>query len=131
MKIRIFKDEEIERLEENKFVIKVQYSRAIIYDPAFKLWCIMMRLYHPELSAKEIFKAGDFDVDMLSTRTPQERIREWMINYKKYGVDYFVPENKEYYLLPTTNKKHKNNNYDRKQFIESTIRLLNQYDKNR
>ncbi len=131
MKIRIFTDEEIKKIEENVFVIKVQYSRAIIYDPAFKLWSIMMRLYHPELSAKEIFKAGGFDTNILNIRTPQERIREWMINYKKYGTSYFLPENKEYFTLPKTLEKYKTYNYDRNQFIESVIRLLNQYDKNR
>lgn len=131
MKVRIFTEEEIEKLEENVFVIKVQHSRAIIYDPAFKLWCIMMRLYHPELSAKEIFKAGGFDTDILSTRTPQERIREWIINYEKYGVNYFLPEDKSYFTLPKTIEKYKRYNYDRIQFIKSVIRLLEVYDKNR
>jgi len=131
MKVRIFTEEEIEKLEDNVFVIKVQHSRAIIYDPAFKLWCVMIRLYHPELSAKEIFNAGGFDIDILSSRTPQERIREWTINYKKYGVNYFLPENEPYFTLPKTILKYKRYNYDRNQFIKSVVRLLELYDKDR
>lgn len=131
MKVRIYSDEEIKKLEDNIYVMKVQYNRTIIYDPVFKLWCIMMRLYHPELSSKEIFKAANFDINMLNDRTPQERIRQWMVNYKKYGVSYFVPENKAYYTLPTTIKKYKENNYNRDEFVKSIMRLLEDYEKNR
>lgn len=129
MKIRIFTKKEIKALEENIFVIKVQHSRAIIYDPAFKLWTIMMRLYHPELSAKEIFEAGGFDTDILNNRTPQERIREWTINYKKYGVNYFLPEDEAYFTLPKTIQKYNKNNFNREQFIRSVIKLLGVYGK--
>ena len=131
MKVRIFTEEEIEKLKNNIFVIKEQNSSTIIYDPAFKLWCVMIRLYHPELSAKEIFNAGGFDIDILSSRTPQERIREWNYNYKKYGVNYFLPENEPYFTLPKTIQKYKRYNYDRNQFIKSIVRLLELYDKDR
>lgn len=131
MKARIYTEEEIKKLEKNVYVMKVQYNRTIIYDPVFKLWSIMMRLCHPELSAKEIFQKGYFDVNMLNDRTPQERIRQWMINYKKYGIKYFIPSNKEYYTLPKTIKKYKDNNYNREAFFESVIKLLESYEKNR
>ena len=131
MKVRIFTEEEKEKLENNIYVIKVQHNRTIIYDPVFKLWCIMMRLYYPELSAKEIFKAGKFDTNMLNDRTPQERIRQWLNNFYKFGIKYFIPEDKAYYTLPETLKKYKENNYDREKFIKSVTNLLEKYEKNR
>ena len=130
MKVRLFTEEEKQRLESNVYVIKVQHNRTIIYDPVFKLWCIMMRLYYPGLSAKEIFRAGKFDINILNDRTPQERIRQWLSNFNKFGIQYFIPVGKAYYSLPETLEKFKRNGYDRNSFLKSIISLLEKYEKN-
>ena len=104
MKTRIYTKEELEILKQNIFVLDVKYKREIVYDPIFKLWTIMMRLEHPELTAREIFKLGGFDVAILHNKLPQRRIREWLTNYQKFGVAYFLPVNKPYYSIKTQTK---------------------------
>ena len=104
MKTRIYTKEELEILKQNIFVLDVKYKREIVYDPIFKLWTIMMRLEHPELIAREIFKLGGFDVTILHSKLPQRRIREWLTNYQKFGVAYFLPVNTSYYSIKKLTK---------------------------
>lgn len=104
MKTRIYTKEELEILKQNIFVLDVKYKREIVYDPIFKLWTIMMRLEHPELTAREIFKLGGFDVTILHSKLPQRRIREWLTNYQKFGVAYFLPVNTPYYSIKKLTK---------------------------
>lgn len=96
MKVRVYTNEEISILRKNIFVRDVKYKREISYDPVFKLWCIMMRLDFPELSAREIFARGGFDINILHKKLPQRRIKDWLDNYKKFGVKYFLPETDSY-----------------------------------
>lgn len=96
MKVRIYTDKEISILENNIFVRQVKYKREIEYDPLFKLWCIMMRLKYPELTAREIFARGSFDINILHHKLPQRRIKEWLDNYHKFGIRYFLPEDTYY-----------------------------------
>ena len=96
MKVRLYTDDEIKKLKQCAFVRKIKYRREIEYDPIFKLWTIMMRYDMPELSAREIFARGGFDVNILHKKLPQRRIKEWTDNYKKFGIRYFLPENKYY-----------------------------------
>lgn len=106
MKAHIYTDEEIKKLKSNLFVKNVKYKREISYEPVFKLWAIMMRLYRPELSAKEIFEYANFDTSILNSKLPQKRIREWLDNYKKYGVNYFFPVDKPYENIITEVKSN-------------------------
>jgi len=96
MKVRLYTDEEIKKLKQNMFVRNIKYKREIEYDPLFKLWCIMMRYDMPELSAREIFARGGFDINILNPNLPRRRIKFWIDNYKKFGIKYFLPED-EYY----------------------------------
>lgn len=99
MKVRIYTDKELEILNENIFIEKINYKREIVYDPVFKLWTIMMRLERPDLSAKEIFALAGFDTNILSPKIPRDRIKEWKEKYKKYGVRYFLPITDSYSSL--------------------------------
>ena len=54
MKVRLYTDEEINKLNNSIFVRSVKYKREIEYDPLFKLWTIVMKHDLPELSAREI-----------------------------------------------------------------------------
>lgn len=96
MKIRIYTKEEIELFKQNPFVIDIKYLKQIEYDPIFKLWCIYMKLEKPELTAKEIFERAGFNTYILHPSLPRRRISEWMYNYKKFGKNYFLPENESY-----------------------------------
>lgn len=96
MKVRLYTDEEINKLNNSIFVRSVKYKREIEYDPLFKLWTIVMKHDLPELSAREIFARGGIDINIVHKKLPQRRIKEWMDNYKKFGIRYFLPEN-EYY----------------------------------
>ena len=106
MKVRLYTDNEIKILEQNIFVRKVKYKREIEYDPLFKLWAIMMRFKFTELSAREIFSRAGFDVNILHRKLPQRRIKDWVDNYKKFGIRYFLPED-EYYQSITYLKNKK------------------------
>lgn len=102
MKVRVYTNEEISILRKNIFVRDVKYKREINYDPVFKLWCIMMRLDFPELSAREIFARGGFDINILHKKLPQRRIKDWLDNYRKFGIKYFLPETDSYSTIRKT-----------------------------
>lgn len=128
MKIRIYTDEEIKTLKQNMFVRDVLRKREICYDPLFKLWTIMMRLEFPELSAREIFARGGFDVSTLHKKLPQRRIKDWLDNYKQFGVKYFLPENESY----STIRKLENNllleDSMRNQLMRIVLNKLKEYE---
>ena len=86
MKVRLYTDEEINKLNNSIFVRSVKYKREIEYDPLFKLWTIVMKHDLPELSAREIFARGGIDINIVHKKLPQRRIKEWMDNYKKFGM---------------------------------------------
>ncbi len=96
MKLRYYTDSEIEKLNSNIFVKKIQYKRRLEYDTLFKLWCIMMRYDHPELTAKQVFERAGFDTSILEDNLPYRRIGEWLKKYKRYGLNYFLPELEPY-----------------------------------
>ena len=102
MKVRVYTNEEISILRKNIFVRDIKYKREISYDPVFKLWCIMMRLDFPELSAREIFARGGFDINILHKKLPQRRIKDWLDNYRKFGIKYFLPETDSYSTIRKT-----------------------------
>ena len=130
MKVRLYTDEEIQKLKQCAFVKRIKYRREIEYDPIFKLWTIMMRYDMPELSAQEIFSRGGLDVNILHKKLPQRRIKEWVDNYKKYGIRYFLPEN-EYYQSLTTHKNEKKT-YDplKMQVLDYVLKRLEEIDIN-
>lgn len=105
MKVRVYTNDEISTLRKNIFVRDIKYKREISYDPVFKLWCIMMRLDFPELSAREIFARGGFDINILHKKLPQRRIKDWLDNYKKFGIKYFLPETDCYFSIRKTEEK--------------------------
>ena len=96
MKIRLYTDEEIHALCQSIFINGVKYRRQIEYDPLFKLWVIVMKHDLPELSAREIFARGGIDIDILHKKLPQRRTREWLDNYEKFGLGYFVSDSNYY-----------------------------------
>lgn len=106
MKVRLYTEEEIKTLKQNMFIRNIKYKREIEYDPLFKLWCIVMKYDKPELSAREIFARGGFDINILHKSLPRRRIKDWWDNYKKFGIRYFFPED-EYYQTIATIKKEK------------------------
>lgn len=105
MKIRYYTDKELELLNKNMFVKEVHLKRTIEYDVVFKLWCIMMRIEFPELTGKDIFLKAGFDVDMLHNNLPYRRIADWVKNYKKFGLNYFLPDLEPYHSLEVKNRK--------------------------
>ena len=105
MKIRIYTEIEIKELKNNIFIKDILYQRQIKYEPIFKLWTIMMRLEYPGLSAKEILEIAGINTKILHPKLPQRRIKEWLDNYKKYGLNYFLPEESSYSTLSTNNSK--------------------------
>lgn len=107
MKLRYYTDAEIEIIKNNMFVTNILYKRQIEYDVVFKLWCIMMKSKFPELTGKQIFERGGFDTSILNDNLPYRRIGEWSKNYKRFGINYFLPEDSPYHSL---NKKIKKEN---------------------
>ncbi len=130
MKVRLYTDNEIKILKQSIFVRNIKYKREIEYDPIFKLCTIMLRYDMPELSAREIFARGGFDINILHKKLPQRRIKDWVDNYKKFGIRYFLPED-EYYQSITYIK---NNEvvYDsmKMQLLDYVLKRLKEIDFN-
>ncbi|MDO5556930.1 MAG: hypothetical protein Q4G05_01615 [Clostridia bacterium] len=99
MKLRYYTDNEIAELKQNMFINKIHYKRVIEYDIVFKLWCIMMRLEFPELTGKDIFNRASINTNILHDNLPYRRIAEWLKNYRKFGINYFLPELEPYHSL--------------------------------
>lgn len=99
MKLRYYTDDEIKKLKSNMFVVDVLHKRRIEYDTVFKLWCVMMRLKFPELTGKQIYERAGFDTSILHDYLPYRRIGEWVNNYNKFGLNYFLPEYEPYHSL--------------------------------
>ncbi len=93
MKSKIYTKKEIELLKVNPFVLSVDNSRFIKYDPLFKLWCIIQRQKHPELTCKEIFAIAGFNVTIMNLKLPQSRIKDWENVFYRFGYSYFVDKN--------------------------------------
>ena len=119
MNLRYYTDKEINELQSNIFINEIKNKRTIQYNYVFKLWCVMMRLEMPYLTAKDIFKRGGFNISILHNDLPRKRINEWIRNYKKYGKDYFLPETNYYTSL---NKKVDNPSHD--DFIEKLLNVI-------
>ena len=96
-KIRVYNDEEIKILLNNPNVEKINNKCHIVYKKEFKLWAVKEKLSHKEKTARQIFEAGKFDMNILDDRTPQKRICSWVKKYKKFGEDYFTDKNKYSY----------------------------------
>lgn len=105
MKLRYYTEEELNILNSNIFVNEVRYKREIVYDPIFKLWCVMMRLDKPELTGKQIFGRAGFDTSILHDNLPYRRISSWLKNYKRFGVNYFIPEYEPYHTKKKIKKE--------------------------
>lgn len=80
---------EQKQLMMNPFVLFIKDDKAIEYDPVFKLWCVYMKLNHPERSCKSLFKECNFDLDLLNSRLPYERIKSWENKYFMYGYSWY------------------------------------------
>ena len=107
MKLRYYTDKEIETLTKNTFINGILYKRTIKYDVVFKLWCVMMRKQFPELTAKDIFRKAGIDVTILHNDLPHKRIKSWVDNYEKFGLNYFLPELEPYHSLEKKVKREK------------------------
>ena len=128
MKIRLYTDEEISKLKQSIFIKSVKYKRELEYEPIFKLWTIVLKHDYPELTAREIFARGGIDTNILHKKIPQRRIKEWMDNYKKFGIRYFLPENEFYSSIHKTEKDivHSNDLKDRlMKFVLKRLKEIN------
>ena len=92
-KIRVYNDDEIKILLDNSNVERIRNKCHIVYKNSFKLWAVKEKLSDTSKTARQIFVAGGFDMNILDDRTPQKRICSWVKKYKKFGEDYFTNKN--------------------------------------
>ena len=92
-KIRVYNDDEIKILLGNSNVERIRNKCHIVYKNNFKLWAVKEKLSDTSKTARQIFVAGGFDMNILDDRTPQKRICSWVKKYKKFGEDYFTNKN--------------------------------------
>ena len=92
-KIRVYNDAEIKILLGNSNVERIRNKCHIVYKNSFKLWAVKEKLSDTSKTARQIFVAGGFDMNILDDRTPQKRICSWVKKYKKFGEDYFTNKN--------------------------------------
>lgn len=96
-KIRVYNDDEIKILLSNTNVERIKNKSQIVYKNEFKLWAVKEKLSNTEKTARQIFVAGGFDMNILDDRTPQKRLCSWVKKYKMFGEDYFTNKNKYSY----------------------------------
>ena len=102
-KVRVYNDEEIKILLGNANVEAIKNKSQIVYKKSFKLWAVKEKISDTSKTARQIFVAGGFDMDILDDRTPQKRLCSWVKKYKKFGEDYFTDKNKySYKATPKT-----------------------------
>ena len=130
MKLRYYTNTEIEKIKSNMFVIDVLHKRRIEYDYVFKLWCVMMRLKFPELTGKQIFERAGFDTSILHDYLPYRRIGEWVKNYRKFGVYYFIPADEPYHSIKVKTKKQKPDIFKLK-LLKVVLKDLKKLDKDK
>lgn len=109
-KIRVYNDNEIKILLNNSNVERIKNKSQIVYKNDFKLWAIKEKLSNKDKTAREIFVAGGFDMNILDERTPQRRLSSWIKKYQKFGEDYFMNKNK--YSYKALEVENKINNFD-------------------
>ncbi len=130
MKLRYYTDAEIKEIKSNMFVSDVLYKRRIEYDNIFKLWCVMMRLKFPELTGKQIFQRAGFDISILHDYLPYRRIGEWVKSYKKFGLNYFLPEGEPYHSKDVKHIKKKPDIFKLK-LLKEVLKELKKMDKDK
>lgn len=96
-KIRVYNDEEINKLLNNSNVERIINKSQIVYKNEFKLWAVKEKIKDTSKTAREIFETGGFDMNILDSRTPQRRLCSWVSKYKMFGEDYFTNKNKYSY----------------------------------
>ncbi len=105
-KIRVYNDDEIKILLNNPNIEKINNNSHIVYKNSFKLWAVKEKIKDTSKTARQIFVAGGFDMNIIDDRTPQKRICSWVKKYKMFGEDYFNDNNKFSYQA-LSNKKDK------------------------
>ena len=105
-KIRVYNDNEIKILLNNPNVEKINNKCHIVYKNSFKIWAVKEKIKDSSKTARQIFVAGGFDMNIIDDRTPQKRICSWVKKYKMFGEDYFNDNNKFSYQA-LSNKKDK------------------------
>lgn len=112
-KIRVYNDDEIKILLSNTNVERIKNKSQIVYKNEFKLWAVKEKLSNTEKTARQIFVAGGFDMNILDDRTPQKRLCSWVKKYKMFGEDYFTNKNKYSYKAISKENNETNNADDR------------------
>ena len=123
-KIRVYNDDEIKILLGNSNVERIRNKCHIVYKNSFKLWAVKEKLSDTSKTARQIFVAGGFDMNILDDRTPQKRICSWVKKYKKFGEDYFTDKNKYTYKAiqrNNTETKYLSNTFNDPKFIALVI----------
>jgi hypothetical protein len=87
-----------------------------------------MRLECPYLSAREIFARGGFDINILHHKLPQRRIKEWLDNYRKFGVKYFLPEDDYYFTIRENQNNVAETDSFRTQLLKIVLEHLKELD---
>lgn len=90
MKTKIYTKEEQQMYLKNPFVNDIIYDRFIVYDPIFKLWCVLKRLTDSSETSRHLFYVAGFPIELMSPKLPQARIKEWESTFYRYGADYFL-----------------------------------------
>lgn len=109
-KIRVYNNNEINILLNNINVERIKNKSQIVYKNEFKLWAVKMKINNPEMTAREIFSLGGFDMNVLDEQTPQKRLSSWLKRYKMFGEDYFNNTNAYSYKAITKDESINNKN---------------------
>ena len=85
MSKRIFTKEQMDELLHNPNVTKCS-EKSITFSKEFKVSAVM-RYYEEGLPPSQIFTEAGFDLDMIGTDTPKDRLVDWRRIYNRKGND--------------------------------------------
>jgi transposase-like protein len=85
MSIRMFTEEQIKELRENKNVLRCS-AKSITYSPAFKARAVRCSS-EQGLSPHQIFKAAGFRIEVIGDHTPKDCLDRWRKKIRHHGLD--------------------------------------------
>ena len=115
MSKRIFRNSELQKLQENQHVARVS-ERSVTYVREFKEQAL--RQYEQGMSGAEIFTQAGFDLDVIGRKQPKNCLHRWRKQFKKTGADGLID------TRGRNKAKSRNTETNRTQWLEAEVKYL-------
>lgn len=121
MSKRMFTDDQIKELLENKNVIKCS-AKSIGYSPDFK--ASALKSYHSGSSPREIFEAAGFKIETIGRETPKECLVRWRRKAGRQGPDSLLKDGRSQKRRSGRPKKLGQSDREKIEYLEAKVAYL-------